>query len=152
DLTAGGASITFAGYLVIGRHARQLISVAAYAGLVYSIGGIVIVLLELANRTDIGAFSSRDALLWLGLVLAPTLGGHTVFNWALRYVPVSVVGVAILGEPVGTTVLAWVVLGEPPGALDVLGGAVILVGVLLALTSPSVPSLPSAGVPIADVR
>jgi drug/metabolite transporter (DMT)-like permease len=133
DAMALGAAATLAGYLVIGRRARQELGVATYAGVVYGIGGIVIGLLALASGASLLDFSQRDALLFLALVLAPTLAGHTVFNWSLRHVPASVVGVAMLGEPVVTTVLAWLLLSEPPGPAALIGGAALLAGVYLAL-------------------
>ncbi|MEA2640809.1 MAG: hypothetical protein QOF51_2203 [Chloroflexota bacterium] len=139
DLMAVGASMTFAAYLVIGRHARQRMAVTVYAGLVYALAGIVLTLLGVASGADFADFSTRDVLLWAALVVAPTLGGHTVFNWTLRYLPVSVVGVAILGEPVGTTLLAWLVLGEPPRSTALLGGTIVIAGLLLTLTAKSKP-------------
>jgi len=140
DAMALGASATFAGYLVIGRHIRQGLGILVYAGMVYAIGGLLIGLLATASGISLLAFSQRDALVWLGLVLGPTLAGHTVFNWALRHLPASVIGVAILGEPVVTTLLAWAVLAEAPGRTVFIGGAAILAGVYLALRRGGEPS------------
>lgn len=140
DAMALGASITFAAYLVIGRSVRQRLGVAAYAGIVYAMAGLLSAILALCFGASLTAFSSRDALLWLALVLVPTLGGHTVFNWTLRYLPASVVGVSILGEPVITTALAWLVLGEAPGANVLVGGSATLAGIFLALRSAPAPS------------
>jgi len=140
DAMALGASLTFAGYLVIGRRVRQTLGIAAYAGIVYGIAGVVIAAVAVSTGLSLVDFSARDGLLYLGLVLIPTLAGHTVFNWALRYVPVSVVGVAVVGEPVMTTLWAWLLLAEPPATTAILGGAVTLAGIFLALrTSQSLP-------------
>lgn len=141
DAMALGASITFAGYLVIGRSVRQRLGIAAYAGIVYAVAGCLIAALALVFGSSLTTFSSHDAGLWLALVLVPTLGGHTVFNWALRYLPASVVAVSILGEPVITTALAWIVLGETPGANVFVGGCAILIGIVLALVAPPLPLL-----------
>ena len=59
--------------------------------------------------------------------------GHTVFNWALRYVEASIVSGTILAEPVVSALLAWVILAEKPGLLTVLGGVVVLAGLFLLL-------------------
>jgi drug/metabolite transporter (DMT)-like permease len=135
DAMAVGASATFAGYLLIGRRVRQDLGLAAYAGVVYGIAALVAAALALGAGQDLRAFSERDLLAWLGLVLLPTLGGHTVINWTLRHLPVSVVGVAILGEPVVTTTLAWLLLAEPPAPVVFVGGALTLGGIYLALRS-----------------
>jgi len=141
DAMAIGAAITFAGYLVVGRRLRQGLGVAVYAGVVYGIGGVVIATLALATGVSLTSFSQRDALVWLGLILIPTMAGHTVFNWALRHLRASVVGVAILGEPVMTTIWAWLLLHEAPARTAFVGGAAILAGLYAALRSaPAEPA------------
>jgi len=67
------------------------------------------------------------------LALVPQLVGHTTYNWALRYLPASLVAIATLGEPVGSTILAYLFLQEDPGWLKVYGGALILAGIWLAV-------------------
>ncbi len=135
DAMAIGAAITFAGYLVIGRHLRQDVGISVYAGLVYGVGGLLIATVAVASGVSLASFTERDLLAWLGLILLPTLAGHTVFNWALRHVSASVVGVSILGEPVLTTTWAWMLLGEAPKATAFVGGAAILGGLYVALRS-----------------
>jgi drug/metabolite transporter (DMT)-like permease len=71
--------------------------------------------------------------LWLVLLaLVPQLLGHSIFNWSLKYIPVSLVSVTLLGEPVGSTVLAYFILGESPGWVKILGALLILAGIWLA--------------------
>jgi drug/metabolite transporter (DMT)-like permease len=59
--------------------------------------------------------------------------GHTVFNWALRYVEASIVSGTILAEPVVSALLAWLILSESPGLPTILGAAVVLAGLFLLL-------------------
>jgi drug/metabolite transporter (DMT)-like permease len=66
------------------------------------------------------------------LAAGPQLLGHTSFNYGLRYLSASFVSIALLGEPIGSTILALIVLGEIPGPLEVIGGVIILVGIYLA--------------------
>jgi len=133
DAMALGAAVTFAGYLVIGRHVRQGLGVAVYAGAVYGIGGLLIAALAVITGHSLLAFSQRDVVIWLALILIPTMAGHTVFNWSLKHLPAAVVGVSILGEPVLTTTWAWLLLHEVPPATAFIGGAAILVGLYVAL-------------------
>jgi drug/metabolite transporter (DMT)-like permease len=58
--------------------------------------------------------------------------GHTVYNWALRYVTAPIVSISLLGEPVGASILAYVLLGEQPGGWVAAGGAVTLMGILVS--------------------
>jgi tRNA-splicing ligase RtcB len=69
------------------------------------------------------------------LAIFPTIGGHTVYNWALRYVKTMVVSVSILGEPVGATILAFLIFNEAPGPMQLLGGLVIIAGIFIFLTA-----------------
>jgi len=75
-----------------------------------------------------------DVVLWLfAITLGPQILGHTVLNWALRYVEASIVSGTILAEPVVSALLAWLILSEKPGLLTLLGGTVVLLGLFLLL-------------------
>jgi drug/metabolite transporter (DMT)-like permease len=144
DLMALGAAVAFAGYLLIGRHVRQVLGLAAYTGIVYSIAGLALIAMALLSGVAMLDVQPHDAAIWVLLVLLPTFGGHTVINWSLRYLPVSVVGVSILGEPVVTTMLAWALLHEAPTPAVFVGGALTLTGVYLALrTHPPAGARPA---------
>jgi len=70
---------------------------------------------------------------WIAaLGLVPQLIGHSAFNWALRYLSATFVAVTVLGEPVVSIFLAWVVLGEAPSPIQITGAALILAGILAA--------------------
>ena len=72
---------------------------------------------------------------WLFLVLlalGPQLIGHTTFNWSLRHLSATFVALAILGEPVGSAILAWLIFGEGFSALQLAGFALLLAGIFLA--------------------
>jgi drug/metabolite transporter (DMT)-like permease len=74
-----------------------------------------------------------DTWLWLFLLaVGPQIVGHSSLNWALRYLSVTYVTIAALGEPVGATLLAWWVLGERPSLWAVMGGVLILAGIARA--------------------
>jgi drug/metabolite transporter (DMT)-like permease len=71
--------------------------------------------------------------LWfLLLALVPQLLGHSSFNWALGYLSAAYVSITLLGEPIGSTVLAYFFLGEIPGGLKIVGALLILLGIYLA--------------------
>jgi drug/metabolite transporter (DMT)-like permease len=80
-------------------------------------------------------YPAREWLLFLGMAVGPGLLGHTVVNWALAHVESSVVSVSLLGEPVGATLLAALLLGERAAPLTLVGGAVVLAGVALTARS-----------------
>ncbi len=81
------------------------------------------------------AYPSREWLIFAGLAAGPMLLGHTGFNWSLRYVRAYIVNLAMLGEPIGASLLAWWLLGgvEVPGLSTVLGGVLILAGLAISI-------------------
>jgi len=121
-----------AGYFLVGRSLRAKVSLAPYIFLVYSAAAIFLLGFMLFSGASFGGYQP-ETYLWLALLaLVPQLVGHTTYNWALRYLPASLVAIATLGEPVGSTILAYLFLQEDPGWLKIGGGALILAGIWLA--------------------
>lgn len=119
-------------YFLIGRRMRAHTDLLTYIFLVYGAAALVLVITALLLHQPLLGFSPKTYL-WLGLLaLGPQLIGHTSFNWALKHLPASTVAVIILGEPVGSAVLAHLLLGEPVTALKAVGGLLILVGIYLS--------------------
>jgi drug/metabolite transporter (DMT)-like permease len=69
------------------------------------------------------------------MALGPGVLGHTVVNWALGHVESHVVSVSLLGEPVGSTALAALLLSEVPTAGTLGGGAVVLAGIYVTASA-----------------
>ena len=132
DLLALAGAIAAAIYLVIGRSVRSRVSLLTYIFAVYGVSAGFLVFLMLG--ADLPAFGYPPvAYLWfLALALIPQLLGHTSYNWALGYLPAAYVSLALLGEPIGSTILAMIFLGEVPGGLKIIGGALTLAGIYIA--------------------
>ncbi|MCX6842849.1 MAG: DMT family transporter [candidate division WOR-3 bacterium] len=132
NLLALGGAACAAGYLMAGRRVRSRLSLLSYVYVVYGIAAVLLLVAMLSTgHSFIG--HKWQVYLFIGLLgLGPQLIGHTTFNWALRYVPAPTVAMAVLGEPVGTTILAWLILRQAPTAYEAIGGAVICAGIYLA--------------------
>jgi drug/metabolite transporter (DMT)-like permease len=137
DLLAFSGALFFAMYVLIGRSLRARLSLLPYVTLVYGSASLVLLFCVLVAGTPLYPYHPLDWLLFLALAVVPTVLGHTVFNWALRYVKAAVVSVSVLGEPVGATILAILLLGEKPGPLQLAGGLVIIAGLALFITAGS---------------
>ena len=59
--------------------------------------------------------------------------GHTLLTWTLRHTGPTVVGMATVGEPVGASLLGYLVLGEAVGPWAAVGCGITLFAVVLAL-------------------
>ena len=118
-----------AGYILIGRRLRAKMSLISYIFVVYGMAAIVLLgILGLSGEHAFGYAPST--YLWLLLLaLVPQLLGHSTFNWALRYLPASLVSVTLLGEPIGSTILAYFILSESPTLLKIAGAVLILAGI-----------------------
>jgi len=134
DALALAGAVFAAAYFVLGRGARAKLTLLAYVGVVYPAAAVALVLAAAVARQPLAGFAPKTWLFLALLGLVPQLCGHSLLNWALRYLPAPRVSLAILGEPVMATLLAMAILGETPGPLTVLGAAVTLSGIYLAST------------------
>jgi drug/metabolite transporter (DMT)-like permease len=128
-------SFTICGYLLIGRVLRRRLSLLPYIWLVYSAAAIALVLLAVATGNPLSGFSAFAWLMLAGLAIGPQLLGHSAVNWALKYVSASFIAVVILGEPIGSAILAWLFLGEGFAVMQMAGFALLLTGIYLAAQS-----------------
>ncbi|MBI3242725.1 MAG: DMT family transporter [Chloroflexi bacterium] len=134
DLLALAGAVAIAFYWLIGRRLREAlrVSLIPYIFLSYSTAAITLLTTVIVSRQPLVGYPPA-AYFWMAvLALVPQLIGHSAFNWALRYLSATYVSVTVLGEPVGSTILAVMLLNEAPGPLKLGGGGLILVGILLA--------------------
>jgi drug/metabolite transporter (DMT)-like permease len=119
-------------YLLLGRRLRQNLSLVSYVVVCYGSAALLLLALVAVLRLPMTGYSS-DTYLWLlAMAVVPQIIGHTSYNWALGFFSASLIAVSLLGEPIGATVLAYLVLGESVGWVTVVGGAIILAGIYFA--------------------
>jgi drug/metabolite transporter (DMT)-like permease len=135
DLLALLGALMAAGYLIIGRSLRLKISLISYIFVVYSMAAVVLIVILFAVGLSPFGYPPITYLWFLLLALVPQLLGHSTFNWALGYLSTAYVSIAMLGEPIGSTLLAYIFLQESPGLLKVFGAILILAGIYLASRS-----------------
>jgi drug/metabolite transporter (DMT)-like permease len=126
-------AMTASGYFLVGRKMRKSQDLFSYILPVYSTAALALMVFSLAFQESFFGYSPSTYFYLILLALVPQLIGHTTFNWALKYLPASMVAITILGEPVGSTILAYVILGEGLTPWKVMGGILILIGILVAL-------------------
>ena len=140
NLLALAGAAAGAGYFAAGRRLRPELGLWSYLAPVYGLAALLLLLLCLLQGLPLAGYGAGTWLVFAALALGPTLLGHTLVNWSLRYLPAQVGGLVPLGEPVGAALLAAFLpmIAEVPGPLTLGGGAVILAGIALALTG-SIP-------------
>jgi drug/metabolite transporter (DMT)-like permease len=104
---------------------------------VYVIAAAILVPFILVRGEALAAYPAREWWIFAGLAAGPMLLGHTGFNWALRHVRAYIVNLAVLGEPIGASLLAWWLIGgdEVPGSATLVGGTLILAGLAISIYS-----------------
>jgi drug/metabolite transporter (DMT)-like permease len=128
-------SLTVCGYLLIGRKLRAGMSLLAYIGLVYSCAALCLMAAAMVSCTMLSGYSGVAWVCLAGMALGPQLLGHSAFNYALKHVTPTTIALTVLGEPVGSAVLAWLLFGETVGAAKLAGMALLLGGIFLAARS-----------------
>ncbi len=134
DLLAVLGGATGAAYLIIGRRLRSDLSLLTYIGLVYSSAAIFLIIAVISLGYDLFGYPPITYLWFLLLAIIPQLIAHSIYNWALRYLPATKVSITLLGEPISAAILAYLVLGELPSPLRITGAGIILIGVASALS------------------
>jgi drug/metabolite transporter (DMT)-like permease len=135
DSLAVGGGLMAAVYFMIGRHVRKTVSAAEYAATTYAVAAVLVLALCGITRTRLYGFSGETLGFLVLLGLVPQLLGHSTFNWALKHLTASNISVMILGEPIGSGLLALLFFREVPPSLNLIGAALILVGIYLSLRS-----------------
>jgi drug/metabolite transporter (DMT)-like permease len=132
DLLAFLGGVAAGVYILAGRRTRQRISLPVYAFTVYASCALFLLVAVLVTGAELFTLPAGEWWLFLLMALGPSILGHTMYNWTLRYVPASVVSVSLLGEPIGSSLLAALLLSEVPPEFTIVGGAIILVGIVMA--------------------
>ena len=137
-------ALAVSGYFLLGRQLRTRLALLPYIWLVYTATAIGLLgIMALAGQSLLG-LPPMGYLLILGLALGPQLLGHTAFNWAIKYLSPTLVTVAILGEPLGSTALALVIFHQPLQPLQLVGGVVLLGGIAVATLAERQAAAPRA--------
>jgi drug/metabolite transporter (DMT)-like permease len=120
-----------AAYLVVGRGLREALPLVPYLAAVNGVAGSLLLAAALATgATMLGLPATAYVAIAVAAVISSVLG-HTLINASARRVPVHLVSLAILGEPVIASTLTWLAFGERPPPHTALGGAILLVGILV---------------------
>jgi drug/metabolite transporter (DMT)-like permease len=124
-------------YILAGRRLRQRLDLTTYVTPVYAISAAVLAVGSFAVGTPLVGYDPGVFLMFFAIALVPMIFGHTLYNFTLKWITAPVVSISLLGEPVGASILAVLILGESPGVLTIVGGAVTLVGILVCAYQPA---------------
>ena len=118
-----------AAYLVVGRRLRTAAPLLPYLGAVNAIAAAVLVTAALVLGAPLAALPVHSYVACAGAAVVASFVGHSLLNAAVRTTPTHLVALAVLGEPIGSSLITWIAFGEQPPLHAVLGGAVVVTGI-----------------------
>ena len=139
DMLAIASAVFVTLYFLTARKMRNDLPLTPYLFLVYGSSGVVLLVISLVVGYPLLDYPLETHFFMLLLALVPTGVGHSLITWAARRVEVYKVNLAVIGEPLLATVLAYLIFHEVPGWAFYLGAALVVVGIFVALWPKSQP-------------
>lgn len=131
-LAAGVISL----YFLIGQTVRRDTGVVPYSVFSYFSSSVFLLLYALIMRDPLSGYAASTWGAFLGIALISTIGGQFVFNLLLKRLPASSVTMSILGEPVGTCILAYFIFAERIAPRQFIGIIFIMLGLSIFFIYP----------------
>lgn len=132
NLLAVGGALAMAGYLLLAREAQRVLAYLPYVAVAYGTAAAVLWAAVLISGTQWHSFPPQTWAVLAAMAVVSQLVGHGGYNWSLRHLQAAFVSIALTGEPVLASLLAWWLLDEPIGARTALGGVLVLSGIVVA--------------------
>lgn len=129
DLLSLLGTAAVAVHMLLGQGLARRVPSLLYSLTVFTAAAAAFLFYNMATGTDVGGYALREWGIFLLLAIVPTVFGHVLFNWLLQYVNAATVSMSVLGEPVGATLLAYLLLGERLNPAQAASGFIIMWGV-----------------------
>jgi drug/metabolite transporter (DMT)-like permease len=128
DLLSVGGTVAVAVHMLIGQKLVVRMPSYLYSLIVFISAAGVFAIYNLFMGISFFNYPANEWGIFILLAVVPTVFGHILFNWLLQYVSATTVSMNILGEPVGASILAFLLLGEQLTALQWAGGLLVMFG------------------------
>ncbi|WP_035445081.1 DMT family transporter [Bacillus sp. UNC41MFS5] len=138
DLLSFFSVISVVGYLLIGQSIVKKVSHWLYSFCVFFAASIVLTIYNVSTGVALTGYPAKEWGIFLLLATVPTVS-HVINNWLLNYVNATTISMSILGEPVGATILAVILLNEQLVTWQIIGGMLVLLGVFFFLSQKQKP-------------
>ena len=132
DILAFLGAIMASGYLVVGSKLREEMDVLSYTSMVYTFSAFFLLIASISSGLPFAGYKQSSYFYMVLLAIIPQLIGHTAFNWALKHLKASMVAITILGEPIGASILAYIILGETIRSFQSIGIIFIFLAIIIA--------------------
>jgi drug/metabolite transporter (DMT)-like permease len=134
DMLAVIGAICAAVYLLLGRNLRPKLSLLSYVAICYGSGALFLWMAVIALQLPVVGYDAQTFAAFGAMALVSQIIGHSSYNWALKWFSTSFVAVALLGEPIASTVMAYLIFDEGLTWSKLIGGLLILSAIYIAAT------------------
>ncbi|MBE7722085.1 MAG: DMT family transporter [Lacrimispora celerecrescens] len=138
DLLALLAAGIISLYFFIGQAVRKELSAVPYSVISYLSSSAFLGCYAIIEGNPFTGYSGATWMAFGGLALISTVFGQFIFNWLLKWIPATVISMSILGETIGTCILAYFILNEAISLQQSIGIATIMSGLVLFFLSPPI--------------
>ena len=132
DLLAVIGAICAAIYLLLGRNLRRKLSLLSYIAICYGSAALFLWLAVIALQLPVSGYDTQTVAAFWAMALVSQIIGHSSYNWALKWFSTGFVAVALLGEPIGSTIMAYLIFNEGLTWPKAIGGLLILSAIYIA--------------------
>jgi drug/metabolite transporter (DMT)-like permease len=132
DLLAVAGAICAAVYLLFGRNLRRKLSLLSYVAVCYGSAAVILWLIVIFLNLPVTGYSTQTVAAFWAMALISQICGHSSYNWALKWLSTGFVAVALLGEPIGSTIMAYIIFDEGLTWGKFIGGILIMSAIYIA--------------------
>ncbi|PFD28292.1 EamA family transporter [Bacillus cereus] len=140
DILAFIAAGIITAYFFISQHVRKNLSLIPYSVISYGSSSLLLGIFAYTQQSSFFNYSAQTWWSFLGLAFIATILGQTIFNWLLKWMSTTVISMSILGETIGTCILAYFILNETISLQQGTGISLIFIGLSLFLLQPKLPN------------
>ena len=133
NMLALGGGLFEALYFLFSHRSREILNTIDHVVVTYLTASVILFGWALGNGDRLIPQTGTEVLFLALLILLPTIGGHTIFNWGVKQLGPTRVSLLMLLEPPESAFLAFMFLSEGIAPTTWVGGCVILTGLYLAL-------------------
>ena len=135
DMLALAAALFITIYFLVGQQIRAKTSVTTYTFIAYSFGALFLLIYSLSKGFSLVHYPTNDWIFFILLAIIPTIFGLNLLNWTLKWFSTSLISMAIVLEPIGASIFAYILFKEVITWSQWLGGSIIIFGLFLFITS-----------------
>ena len=132
DILAFLGAIMASGYLMVGSKLREEMDVLPYISMVYTFSASFLLITAISLQVPFTGYKPSSYFYMVLLAIVPQLIGHTAINWALKHLKASMVAITILGEPIGASILAYIIFRETIKSFQSVGIILIFLAIIIA--------------------